>query len=192
MSFEKALKHMLEFEGGYANDPADSGGETFKGISRRNWPQWAGWELIDKAKADGFRTAKKINAAFADNSGMRDLVAEFYRANFWEPWERHGLPGRLTEKLFDTAVNMGVSRAAKLLQTAINNMDPTIKLAVDGVIGPQTKGTVAAICLAAREAPLLAAYAKAQANHYRAIVKAKPSQAKFLKGWLRRAEWLPD
>jgi Putative secretion activating protein len=25
--FEKALKHTLQFEGGYANDPADSGGD---------------------------------------------------------------------------------------------------------------------------------------------------------------------
>ena len=34
-------------------------------------------------------------------------------------------------------------------------------------------------------------YAEAQADHYRAIVRSKPSQEKYLKGWLRRAAWLP-
>ncbi len=65
--FQKALAHTLEFEGGYANDPADSGGETFRGISRRNWPQWEGWPLIDQAKVKGNKTAKTINEAFADD-----------------------------------------------------------------------------------------------------------------------------
>ncbi len=53
MSFAEALKHTLEFEGGYANDPADRGGETFRGISRKNWPRWSGWDLIDQVKRKG-------------------------------------------------------------------------------------------------------------------------------------------
>ncbi len=138
MSFEKALKHMLEFEGGYANDPAGAGGETFRGTSRRNWPKWAGWKLIDAAKDSGARAAKSIDFHFAGNNEMVTLVANFYRVNFWQQWERLDLPGRLTEKLFDTAVNMGASRAAKLLQAAVNSLGPVVKLAVDGAIGPRT------------------------------------------------------
>ena len=193
MSFEKALKHMLEFEGGYANDPADAGGETFRGISRRNWPQWPGWPLIDEAKASGARTAKLINARFAGDAEMERLVADLYRVNFWRPFERLGLPGRLTEKLFDTAVNMGPGRAAKLLQTAINSLGPVVKLVVDGAIGPRTMDALGLILdTPAGEGRILAAYAEAQSTHYRAIVKAKPSQEKFLKGWLRRAAWVPE
>lgn len=193
MSFEKALKHMLEFEGGYANDPADAGGETFRGISRRNWPWWSGWELIDRAKADGFRSAKQINAAFADNSGMRELVAEFYYSHFWQQWERLGLPGRLTEKLFDTAVNMGTGRAAQLLQAAINSLGPVVKLAVDGAIGPRTLDALGLILdTPAGESRVLSAFAEAQSEFYRDIARRKPSQEKWLNGWLKRAAWVPE
>lgn len=183
----------MEFEGGYANDPADAGGETFRGISRKNWPHWAGWDLVDRVKARGAKTAKLINAAFAQDAEMESLVAEFYRREFWRPWERHGLPERLAAKLFDTAVNMGVGRAAKLLQTALNALGPVVRLVVDGAIGPRTLDALGLILdTPAGEGRVLDAYAEAQAGHYRAIVKAKPSQAKFLKGWLRRAAWVPE
>ncbi|MGL4208543.1 MAG: glycosyl hydrolase 108 family protein, partial [Candidatus Adiutrix sp.] len=36
MGFDSALIIVLEFEGGYVHDPADRGGETFRGISRKN------------------------------------------------------------------------------------------------------------------------------------------------------------
>lgn len=193
MSFQLALEHMLQFEGGYANDPADSGGETFRGISRKNWPKWAGWPAIDLAKSLGHNTRRAIDAQFEDNPQMAADVAAFYRANFWDPWARHDLPSRLTEKLFDTAVNMGQSRAAKLLQRAVNDLGTVVKLAVDGAIGPRTLDAVEVILGALNgEARLLAAYCGAQADHYRAIARAKPSQAKFLKGWLRRAAWVPE
>lgn len=193
MGFNEALKHTLGFEGGYANDPADSGGETFRGVSRKSWPKWPGWVLIDQTKAAGARTAKLIDARFAGDAEMESLVAEFYRREFWRPWERHGLPPRLTEKLFDTGVNMGPSRAAKLLQTALNGLGLGVRLSVDGVIGPRTMDGVATILDGrAGESGLLRAFAAAQADHYRAIAKAKPSQEKFLKGWIRRAAWLPE
>ena len=191
--FEKALKHMLEFEGGYANDPTDSGGETFRGISRRNWPKWPGWPLIDRAKAEGCRTARAINARFAGDAEMGALVADFYRVNFWRPFERLGLPGRITEKLFDTAVNMGPGRAAKILQTAINNLGAVVALVVDGAIGPRTLDALGLILdTRSGEDRVLATYSEAQAQHYRDIARAKPSQEKYLNGWLRRAAWIPE
>ena len=191
--FNQALTHMLEFEGGYANDPADSGGETFRGVSRRNWPKWPGWALIDQAKAEGRRTSAAINAHFEGDAEMERLVADFYRQNFWKPFERFGLPARLTAKLFDTAVNMGPGRAAKLLQTAVNSLGPVVGLVVDGAIGPRTLDALGLLLDTPHgEGRVLAAYSDAQANHYQAIVRNKSSQKKFLKGWLRRAAWIPE
>ena len=82
--FDKALAHTLQFEGGYANDPADSGGETYKGISRNNWPSWPGWKLIDEAKVQGHRSAKAINHFFANHAAMAALISDFYNHQFWE------------------------------------------------------------------------------------------------------------
>ncbi len=192
MSFEEALEHLLEFEGGYVNDPDDAGGETFRGVSRRSWPDWAGWALIDAARAAGLRSARALDGRFARDAAMDRLVAGFYRANFWRPWDRLGLPARLTGKLFDTAVNVGTGRAAGLLQAAVNRLGPAVPLAVDGIVGPRTRAALdAALAAPDGEDRLLAACAEAQADHYRALVRARPARAKFLRGWLRRAAWIP-
>ena len=37
--FDKALKFVLKWEGGYSNDPNDPGGETKYGISKRSYPE---------------------------------------------------------------------------------------------------------------------------------------------------------
>ena len=69
--FRKALEHVLSNEGGYVNDPDDPGGETYKGIARKMNPQWKGWPLINKRDFT--------------NPLLADLVASFYRDNYWEP-----------------------------------------------------------------------------------------------------------
>lgn len=48
--FDKAYFRTCKFEGGYANDKNDSGGETYKGISRVHNPKWGGWKIIDSYK----------------------------------------------------------------------------------------------------------------------------------------------
>ena len=45
--FNKAYKATMGHEGGYVDDPADKGGETYKGIARRYNPGWGGWKQID-------------------------------------------------------------------------------------------------------------------------------------------------
>lgn len=186
MSFAEALKHTLEFEGGYANDPADRGGETFRGISRKNWPRWSGWDLIDQVKRKG-ADKNFINLTFSQDAEMEALVAKFYHDNFWVPFERLELPPRVTAKLFDTAVNMGVGQATKFLQRAVGTN-------ADGVAGPKTRIAIDEYWTEhgeSGESALLANIVDAQGNFYRNIVKRNPSQAKFINGWLRRADWVP-
>lgn len=85
-AFENVLSHTLGFEGGYANDPADRGGETFRGISRKSWPNWPGWALIDQVKAAGLVSASAIDRRFADDAEMEKMVTDFYRDEFWKPF----------------------------------------------------------------------------------------------------------
>lgn len=44
---QRALKYTGQNEGGYINDIADKGKETFKGLSRNANPDWEGWNKID-------------------------------------------------------------------------------------------------------------------------------------------------
>lgn len=48
--FNKAHLEVMGNEGGYANNPADSGGETYKGIARKFHPAWPGWKMVDDLK----------------------------------------------------------------------------------------------------------------------------------------------
>ena len=96
MSFEKAYAQTAKHEGGYVKDPADAGGETFRGISRRNHPAWPGWKCVDHCKelaeVAGCKTpesiAKYIDRFFAGDKGMDTLVKDFYRKEYWARLEK--------------------------------------------------------------------------------------------------------
>lgn len=45
-----AIKKILLLEGGYTNDPDDSGGETIFGITRKNYPNLKLWNIVDNTK----------------------------------------------------------------------------------------------------------------------------------------------
>ena len=153
--FEGAIGTVLKHEGGYVNDPADPGGETKYGISKRSYPHV-------NIKALTVEQAKAI-----------------YRRDFWR-YDRIGNQ-RVATKVFDMGVNMGSSRAHRILQQAVRNLGQ--KIAVDGKIGPKT---LAATNRADAQRLLLELRAL-QAERYVNIVLGRPQSKKFLRGWLRRA-----
>lgn len=95
MTFEKAIEHVLEEEGGYANNPNDRGGETNFGISKRSYPN------VD---IRGLTKARAI---------------EIYRRDFWSANDCDALPAQLRLAYFDCAINCGSGAAARLLQEAV-------------------------------------------------------------------------
>lgn len=97
------------------------------------------------------------------------------------------IPDRLHQKVFNASINVGVGRGARLLQQSINALrNPDIS--VDGRVGPATRG---ALCGLSEDA-VIEQYKRQQAAFYRSIVARRPSQGKFLKGWLSRAAWEPE
>jgi len=48
--FKPAFQNTITTEGGYVNDPQDPGGETYKGIARKIYSKWSGWQTIDMLK----------------------------------------------------------------------------------------------------------------------------------------------
>ncbi len=114
-NFDKSLKMILHHEGGYVNHPRDPGGETNLGVTKRVYEEWGG------------------------TKDMRDLtqedVAPIYEKNYWGRAKCDHLPSGLDLAVFDWAVNSGVGRAAKKLQTMIGTE-------ADGGIGPNTLRTL--------------------------------------------------
>ncbi|MGH9416704.1 MAG: methylated-DNA--[protein]-cysteine S-methyltransferase [Terriglobales bacterium] len=118
-AFVAALSRTLGFEGGYSDDPDDPGGETYCGVSRRNWPEWPRWATVDRVTATAPNAAQR-NAALASDPALREAVAQFYRDQFWtplqaDPWTNPALAA----DVFDAAVNCGLGEAVKLLQSAV-------------------------------------------------------------------------
>lgn len=178
--FVKAYEKTLKVEGGYANHPADKGGETYKGIARNFWPLWTGWALIDQYKE---------SATFPKNIKDADMdihVQRFYKDNFWDKLSLTSINDQdIAEEVFDTAVNMGTATAVRMLQRACNLLNNNGKLYkeidVDGKIGPNTIGVVNSHPYPSTLYNLLNVL---QGARYVEIVEKSPSQEVFMRGWL--------
>src|SRR2546430_2773024 len=89
-NFDEAVKITLTWEGGYVNDPLDSGGETKFGISKRNHPS------ID------------IESLTPDDA------KHIYKTEYWPTLYDKITSQALGAKLFDMGVNQGVGTAVKI------------------------------------------------------------------------------
>jgi len=186
-NFEPALKRVLAYEGGYSNDPADAGGETYRGIARNHFPKWPGWPSVDAARGE-----KKLNTPNV-TAALLPLVSDFYREHFWNPIRGDALDQRIGEELFDIAVNMGVGFATKTVQNALNILNRNgaswAELKVDGAFGPKTLSTIVNATKGGDNVQIFCNLINLlQGEHYLNIVRANPSQEVFIRGWLNRVE----
>ena len=164
--FKSAIGYILQNEGGYVNDPSDNGGETYKGISRKNFPNWTGWDIVDPYKP--LATGEIIK-----DDALDSLVNQFYKFNFWDKILGDGIDSQaIATYLFDFKVNAG-GNAVKCLQRILG-------IAIDGIFG---NGTLNA--LNAYQGDLLAELHKARCDYYASL-----NQPKFLQGWLNRSSRL--
>lgn len=161
-AFEKALKFVLQWEGGYANHPADKGGETNKGIT------WTTYHAYRKSKKLPIRSVRLIEY---------NEVADIYYSMYWLASGCNLLPEFLALCHFDWAVNHGVKGAIKTLQQLVGT-------AADGVIGSNTKSALANALKNQGEKALCASYCLARENSYRRW--GVGDQRVFLQGWLNR------
>lgn len=189
-NFLEAYSITLGHEGGYSNDPDDVGGETYKGIARRYHPSWRGWFIIDNYK----RQAGFPNNAYSDTD-LDVSVKEFYKANYWDVNLLDEFRSQaLANEMFDTGVNMGIGRAAKFLQKALNLLNKNQKIYADivedGAIGPNTLRALNA-CLDYRgDSYLFKILNLLQGNHYLEYMTKSPTQEKYAYGWLKRVDFI--
>lgn len=148
LDFDKYVDAILDFEGELSDHPKDTGGLTKFGISQKAFPN------LDIAKLT-----------------VKDAKLIYYKY-YWIAARCHDLPVYLRLIHFDTAVNFGVKKSIKILQTAITGIQ------VDGVFGQQTFQN-AHRCT-------LAQYTAQRCLEYGKIVAKNPSQRVFLVGWMNR------
>lgn len=107
--FKIAYDITNENEGGYSNVADDHGGETYAGITRRNFPSWKGWGIVDLFKP--LKQGQIINDAI-----LRHFQEDFYKENFWDKINGDEIQSQeLANQVYDFAVTAGVGAALKLL-----------------------------------------------------------------------------
>lgn len=153
--FERVFKVLLEFEGYMSDDAHDAGGLTKYGISQRAYPN------LDIASLT-IEDAKRI---YYEDYFLKAKCNEF--------------PAELACHVFDTAVNMGTSRAVRFLQRSI-------RINADGIFGSGSRASLRAFLANHGVSSLTNDYLSYRAMFYSRIVRSNKTQQKYLRGWLRR------
>lgn len=99
MTFEEAVESVLGHEGGYVSNPADPGGETKWGISKRRYPD------LDIANL------------------TREQAIAIYRRDYWIGCGCDVLPESVRDEVFDAAVLHKPDDVARFLQRALDVAD---------------------------------------------------------------------
>lgn len=154
MSFETVVHMVLEHEGGYVNHPSDPGGETKYGISKRAYPD------VDIAEL------------------TKDDAADLYKRDYWDRIKGDDLPVGVACVVMDYAVNSGISRASKALQSVCGIANG------DGVIGPASLNAVWTTVKNTSEEDVITAVTEQRQGFIRAL----SIYDTFGKGWERRIE----
>jgi len=175
-NFYKFLPLLLKNEGYYSNRTADTGGETYRGISRRYHPTWAGWTLVDQEKRKHGGALPWNHRIF--NPLLDSLIEKFYKRNFWDGFLLDNiLDENLQHILFDQIVNSG-GYAIKSLQRVLKESFGK-RLIVDGAIGPKTIEATNSV----EPQALFEAYKKKREDYYDKLGNKQPENK---EGWLAR------
>ena len=152
MSFSSVVKMILIHEGGYVNHPSDPGGETKYGISKRAYPD------VDIAEL------------------TKDDAADLYKRDYWDRIKGDDLPVGVACVVMDYAVNSGISRASKALQSVCGIANG------DGIIGPASLNAVWVTVKNTSEEDVINAVTEQRQEFIRGLSIYET----FGKGWERR------
>jgi len=104
MSWERAIEFILQWEGGYVNDPQDPGGETKYGISKRAHPT-VDIQALDRTQAEAI-----------------------YKEKYWDAMGCGHLTDPLDIVVFDSAVNCGKVRTGTWLKVSSGKWQDLVEL----------------------------------------------------------------
>lgn len=154
------IPFVLHYEGGFVNDPKDSGGATNKGITLNTFRSVYG-------RTKSVEDLKKLT-----NEQWRHIFKTLY----WDKCKADMINDQsIANMLVDFAVNSGVTRAVKKIQKIVGVVS-------DGICGLQTLSAINSSNPRQTFEKLKAARLK----YLQDVVKATPVKARFLKGWNKR------
>jgi lysozyme family protein len=153
---------VLEYEGGFTNNPSDRGGPTNWGITQETLSQWL------KRPA----TVRDVEALTKDEAISIYLARYIVGPGFDRIADR-----RLRHLAVDSGVQHGTERAIKWLQALL------LGVTADGKLGPKTAAAINAEDAGRLFNRLLAR----RIRWYGSLISSVQSQATFAHGWMKRA-----
>jgi len=171
--FNIAVKHVLKVEGGYSDNPHDSGGKTKYGITQKTFDEYQRKTGGDQAPVQWIDifTSRQIYKKMYWNKARLDEFKDQKAANI----------------VFDQCVNAGVFQAVFRVQHVLAYVG-RFSVRADGIIGPKTLASI-------NEAPkhsFCLEYIKQTQLFYTRLVQKRPKDLIFISGWIRRTHLLLD
>lgn len=172
MDKDQIINSRIAVEGGYVNDPNDSGGATNYGVT------------IAVAREYGYT---------GDMATMpRQVAFDVYSKLYWDSVKADqilALSESIAFEVVDTGINMGIHKAGILLQrvlSVLNNkgqLYPDLK--IDGNIGPVSLSALGLYLGSRSEGVLLKALNCLQGAFYIELAERREKDEKFIYGWLK-------
>lgn len=181
---DKYFKHILNSEGGYSNHPADTGGETNRGITSGT---------LIKAKARGIAP---VTVTIRDLTDRLDVVYDIYNRMYYRDSYANKMQHPLSFAYFDACVNHGLGGrttkgtavgAGMLLQSMLRESYGA-NITLDGRVGMDTLNAIITIRKDVSPYILAEKFNDRREVYYRRIVSNNPSKHVFLKGWMNRLD----
>ncbi len=153
---DKLFPIILKWEGGYVNDPADSGGRTKYGVTENTWKMYGGKkDIADITTEDAKAVMKKL---------------------FWDKCKGDEIKNQ-------SVANIVVDWFWGSGYAGIRRLQTTLGIKSDGIFGRETLN---ALNSSPNQKELFNKIWKAREQYLYDIVVKRPTNKRFLKGWLNR------
>ncbi len=172
--FFKFLPTLLEFEGGYVDDPDDPGGATNRGVT---YPLF---HEVSRPLLDISPSLQALKQLSPDHAGR------IYKAEFWDRLYADQIPFQpMADIMFDFYVNAG-DHAVHLYYKVLNSLGGR-----HNVVAWMEEDAIRAL-QHHNVKQVYMAYKHGRIAYYRALAHEHPVLRRFLKGWLNRVNAFPN
>lgn len=175
----QAIDFVLSNEGGFVDNPNDSGGATNYGLSLRFLRQIP----AERLRKYGIFTTPESLGVEAIQDLTPDQARMVYEGEFWNDSFSKIASQYIANYVFDMAVLHGANQAIKILQRAIwAAMVHKDFVHDDGILGSKTLDVLNTV----KETGMIIALMAERAGFCRLLCEINPKNREFLDGWLNR------
>ena len=164
---DRHIRAIIAREGGWVNDPDDSGGPTNHGITLEMWREYKGYY-------DNYSRYPAKKASLRDATDAE--VMDFYRWYFStqglvELIDEFSIPDELVPLVMDMRTLHSMEGCREILRNAISRIDPADDLFGGAIAEPAAADIITL----------------ARMRYMLEVAERRPKDRKFVRGWMHRA-----